>query len=44
MKLVESADAVKYKWFDAEVVSTPSVMNIKVVIKVVRIVVGDPLE
>lgn len=42
--LMESADAVKYGWVDAEVAGTQSIMSTEAVIGVAKIMVGDPLD
>lgn len=42
--LVKSADTVKYGWFEAEVVDTPSFLNIEVAIEFVGIMVADPRD
>lgn len=42
--LVETTDAIKYVWVDAEVVGTPSSLSTEAAIEVVGIVVGDPQD
>lgn len=44
VKLVKSVDTVKYRWKDAKVVGTTSVLNAEAVMEATGIMIGDPLE